>query len=160
MIHNIPALGAIDRKLLAALQRDGRLTNQELAEAVGLSPSQCSRRRMALEEAGVISGYRAVIDRQKAGFGLSAIIDVTLNTHSGDNARRFATLVNRLPEIRKAHALTGEMDYQLEVIVRSLDELAELINSQLLPDESVQTVKSSIVLQTLKDTGGLPLGGE
>ena len=159
-MHDTADLSLIDRKLLAALQRDGGLTNQELAEVVGLSPSQCSRRRLALEEAGVICGYRALIDRRKAGFGVSAIIDVTLNTHSGDNARRFNLLVGRLPEVRKARALTGEMDYQLEVVVRSLDDLAELINEQLLPDQSVQTVKSSIVLQTLKDIGGLPLDAE
>lgn len=149
----------IDRKLLAALQEDARLSNQELGSRIGLSASQCSRRRMALEEAGVIAGYHAKLDAARCGAGLAAFIDVSLNTHNRDNSARFHRLVRRLPEIREAHALTGEMDYRLKVLTGDLPSLARLINEELLADESVQTVKSSIVLQTLKEEPGIAIAG-
>ncbi len=146
-----------DKKLLSQLQQDSRLTNQQLAERIGLSASQCSRRRAHLEQAGIITGYRALIDREKTGFALIVLVDVMLNTHSRENARRFADLVKTIPQIEEAYTLTGEMDYQLKLCVRDLRELTQVINENLLPDESVQTVKSSIVLQTLKASSGLPL---
>lgn len=157
LVRALAELDNFDIKLLAALQADGRYSNQELAARVGLSPSQCSRRRQRLEKEGVITGYRAVIDREKAGFPLTVIVDVMLNTHNRDNAQRFAELVRRLPEIEEAYVLTGEMDYQLKVTVRGLRELSELINEQLLPDGSIQTVKSAIVLDTLKQSAGIAL---
>ena len=107
---NDPALDRQDRTILAALQQNGRLTNNELADQIGLSPSQCSRRRARLEETGLISGYHAVIDRERAGFALVSIISVTLATHTEGNAERFARLVRASPNILEAHALTGEMD--------------------------------------------------
>ena len=146
-----------DRKILALLQDDARLTNAELAERVHLSPSQCSRRRQRLEEAGYIAGYRAVLDREALGFGLVNIISVTLATHNGDNARRFAELVQRLPEVQEAHALTGEMDYSLKVVTRDLAALRTFVNEVLLPHESVSHVKTAIVLQTLKEDFSLPV---
>ena len=150
-------LDRLDIKLLHALQEDGRLTNQELAERVGLSASQCSRRRAKLESDGVITGYRALIAPEKTGFDLTVFIDVTLNTHNPDNSRRFASLISRIPEVREACSLTGEMDYRLKILVRSLSELGEIINERLLPDASVQTVKSTIVIKQLKDAPGVPL---
>lgn len=146
-----------DRKILALLQGDARLTNNDLAERVNLSASQCSRRRQRLEEEGFVRGYRAVLDREKMGFPLVNIISVTLATHNRDNARRFADLVARLPEIQEAHALTGEMDYILKVVTPDLRSLSAFVNDVLLPHESVQHVKTAIVLQTLKEGGGLPL---
>lgn len=146
-----------DRKILALLQDDARLTNNDLSERVNLSPSQCSRRRQRLEEGGLIRGYRAVLDRDRLGFPLVNIISVTLATHNRDNARRFAELLARLPEVLEAHALTGEMDYFVKVVTPDLKSLAEFVNDVLLPHESVQHVKTSIVLQTLKDTTALPL---
>src|SRR6187401_2650748 len=104
-------LDGFDRKILALLQGDARLTNNDLSERVNLSASQCSRRRQRLEEDGFIKGYRAVLDRDKLGFSLVNVISVTLATHNRDNARRFGELVARLPEVQEAHALTGEMDY-------------------------------------------------
>jgi DNA-binding Lrp family transcriptional regulator len=124
---------------------------------VNLSPSQCSRRRQRLEEEGLIRGYRAVLDRDRLGFPLVNIISVTLATHNRDNARRFAELLARLPEVLEAHALTGEMDYFVKVVTPDLKSLAEFVNDVLLPHESVQHVKTSIVLQTLKETTALPL---
>lgn len=146
-----------DIRILQALQEDGRLTNQELASRVGLSASQCSRRRMKLEADGVITGYRAVIDPGSVGFELLVYIDVTLNTHNPDNSRHFTDLVNRIPQVRKAAALTGEMDYRLKVLVNGLSDLSGIINERLLPDPSVQTVKSTIALKQLKTAPGIPL---
>lgn len=150
-------LDRFDLRILAALQDDGRLTTQELAERVHLSPSQCSRRRLRLEGEGYIRGYRADLDSGRLGFGLVTIVNVTLATHNHDNARRFADLVRRLPQVLEAHALTGEMDYLLKVVTLDLKALAAFVNEVLLPHESVQHVKSSIVLQTLKEAAPLPL---
>ena len=146
-----------DRKILSLLQADARLTNNDLSERVNLSPSQCSRRRLRLEEEGYIRGYRAVLDREKMGFPLVNIISVTLATHNRDNARRFADLLSRLPEVQEAHALTGEMDYVVKVVTPDLKSLSEFVNGVRLPHESVQHVKTAIVLETLKENGGLPV---
>ncbi|MFU0503517.1 Lrp/AsnC family transcriptional regulator [Pseudaminobacter sp. NGMCC 1.201702] len=146
-----------DRKILSFLQADGRLTNNELSERVNLSASQCSRRRQRLEEDGFIQGYSARLDRDRLGFPLVNIISVTLATHNRDNAQRFAELLSRLPEVQEAHALTGEMDYILKVVTPDLKSLADFVNDVLLPHESVQHVKTAIVLQTLKETSALPL---
>ena len=111
----------------------------------------------ALEEDGLIRGYRAVLDREKLGFPLVSIISVTLATHNRDNARRFAELLSRLPEVQEAHALTGEMDYMIKVVTPDLRSLADFVNGVLLPHESVQHVKTAIVLETMKEDGGLPV---
>lgn len=146
-----------DRAILALLQEDARLTSNELSQRVNLSPSQCSRRRQRLEEEGLIRGYRAVLDRDRLGFSLVSVISVTLATHNRDNARRFAHLLAGLPEVQEAHALTGEMDYFLKVVTPDLRSLSDFVNNILLPHESVQHVKTAIVLETLKETGALPL---
>ena len=150
-------LDKTDRKILALLQEDARLTNNDIADRIHLSPSQCSRRRARLERGGLIAGYHARIDREKAGFGLVNFISVTLSTHNRNNAARFAELMARLPEVQEAHALTGEMDYILRVVTRDLRGLSDFVNETLLPHEAVQNVKTSIALQTLKDTSALPL---
>ena len=150
-------LDAFDLKILEALQKDGRLTNNELADRIALSASQCSRRRSRLEAEGYIQGYQARLDRQKMGLDLLVVISVTLATHNRDNARRFSALVNDLPEVLEAYALTGEMDYHLKVATRGLAGLSRFVNDVLLPHDSVQHVKTSIVLDTLKSFEGLPL---
>jgi len=147
-----------DRKILEELQRDARLTNNDLSERVNLSPSQCSRRRARLEQEGFILGYFAGLDRNRLGLGIVNIITVTLDTHNRDNARRFARLVADLPEVLEAHSLTGEMDYLLKVVTPDLRALSGFVNDVLLPHESVRHVKSAIVLDTLKETHALPLG--
>src|SRR5215510_12526173 len=98
---------AFDLKMLAALQDDGRLTNQELAERVGLSASQCSRRRMRLEEE-VIAGYHADLSGEALGFGLIAFITIALATHTADNSKKFRALINRVDAIQEAYSLTGD----------------------------------------------------
>ncbi|MGH6761138.1 MAG: Lrp/AsnC family transcriptional regulator [Phyllobacterium sp.] len=150
-------LDNFDLKLLSELQRDGHLTNNDLSELIALSPSQCSRRRARLEGEGFITGYQARIDRQKLGLDLLVVISVTLATHNRDNAKRFARLISDLPEVLEAYALTGEMDYHLKVVTPDLAGLSHFVNEVLLPHDSVQHVKTSIVLQTLKSFGGLPI---
>ena len=106
--------------MLAALQDDGRLTNQQLADLVGLSASQCSRRRMRLEEEKVIAGYHADLAGEALGYNLIAFIHITLATHSPDNAKKFRALVNRVDDIQEAYSLTGDADYVLKVVLRDL----------------------------------------
>jgi DNA-binding Lrp family transcriptional regulator len=150
---------AFDLKMLAALQDDGRLTNQQLADLVGLSASQCSRRRMRLEQDKVISGYHADLASETLGFNLIAFIHITLATHSPDNAKRFRALVNRVDDIQEAYSLTGDADYLLKAVLRDLKSLSDIVNNVLMPHQSVAHVRSSIVLDRLKESSKLPLKG-
>ena len=151
-------MNAFDVKLLAALQTDGRLTNNDLADAVGLSASQCSRRRLALEDAGIIEGYHGRLSPQAVGLNVIAFVQVTLAAHSPDNSKRFQKLIDGLPEVQEAYSLTGEADYLIKLIVTDLKALARILNEVLLPHASVARVRSSIVLDGLKQTTALPLG--
>ena len=146
-----------DLKMLTALQDDGRLTNQQLADLVGLSASQCSRRRMRLEEEKIICGYHADLSAEGLGFNLIAFIQITLATHSPDNARKFRALVNRVDEIQEAYSLTGDADYVLKAVLRDLKSLSDIVNNVLMPHPSVAHVRSSIVLDRLKESAKLPL---
>jgi DNA-binding Lrp family transcriptional regulator len=159
MMHGITTLDAIDWRLLDQLQTDASQTNAMLAERIGLSASQVSRRRQRLEIEGVLKGYRAIVDAGAVGLGVTVFIHVALDTHSRDNARRFRDLVRATPAILEAHALTGEADYLLKVAVGDLKALSRLVNEILLPHESVARVRSEIALETLKDAGALPLAG-
>lgn len=150
-------IDGFDLKILAALQEDGRLTNNELADRVALSASQISRRRMWLEQEGYIRAYHAEIDREKMGLDMMVVITVTLSRHKSDTARRFAALVRSMPDVLEAYALTGEMDYHLKVVTAGLKGLSAFVNDVLLAHESVQHVKTAIVLETLKESGGLPI---
>ena len=150
-------LDQLDWRLLDALQKDGAATNAALCELIGLSSSQISRRRQRLEEAGIISGYRAMIMSDAVGLNVTAFIHVALDTHSRDNARRFRDLVELTPAVLEAHALTGDADYLLKVTAGDLKELSSLINEVFLPHDSVARVRSEIVLETLKWGAGLPL---
>jgi DNA-binding Lrp family transcriptional regulator len=144
-----------DLRLLAALEANGALTNQDLAERVHLSASQCSRRRQRLEAEGYIAGYRAVLDAGKLGYELLVFIQVTLAAHNPDNARHFADLIQRTPEIHEAYMMTGDADYLLKARVRSLPALTELVNRVLLPHDTVARLRSNIVLVHLKTEGRL-----
>jgi DNA-binding Lrp family transcriptional regulator len=156
-MHDMIELDRMDRKLLAALQRDARLTNQELAERIGLSASQCSRRRSALEASGIITGYHAHLDKEKSGFGLTSIISVTLATHNPDNANRLAELFRSLENVQEAYSLTGEMDYFIKVVTPDLRALSEFINTKLLPHDAVLNVKTAVVLDNLKESSDVPI---
>jgi DNA-binding Lrp family transcriptional regulator len=156
LLRMIP-VDAFDLKMLAALQDDGRLTNQQLADRVGLSASQCSRRRMRLEEEKVIAGYHADLASEALGFNLIAFIHITLATHSPDNAKKFRALVTRVDAIQEAYSLTGDADYLLKAVLRDLKSLSDIVNNVLMPHQSVAHVRSSIVLDRLKESSKLPL---
>jgi DNA-binding Lrp family transcriptional regulator len=147
-----------DLKLLAALQHDGRLTNNELGDKVGLSASQCSRRRAALEQEGVIEGYHAALSPEALGLAVLAFVQVRLATHTPDNSKRFRDLVARTAEVQEAYALTGEADYLVKIAVPDLKALSRILNEVFLAHGSVAQVHSSVVLDRLKKTAGLPLG--
>ena len=136
-------MDGFDLKLLAALQQDGRLTNNELAERIGLSPSQCSRRRTALEQSGVIEGYHAALANEAVGLGVVVFVQVSLAAQSPDSA---------------AYALTGEADYLIRMVVPDLKALSRILNDVLLPHRSVGHVRTSVVLDRIKQTMQLPLG--
>lgn len=146
-------LDSFDLRLVEALARDGSLSNVELSARLHLSASQCSRRRAALERAGVIRGYRAVLDYQKLGRGISAITRITLDTHSPDAANEFVMAVERLQQVNWAAVVTGDADYVLWIRVGSLEELADFINDRLLSQRAVRQVRSEVVLRTLKQDG-------
>ena len=156
-MREVSDLDGFDLRILEALQENGRLSNQELGERVGLSASQCSRRRTSLEAAGMIRGYRADLAAEQLGFRLLVFVQVTLATHSGDNADKFRKLVARLDEVQEAYATTGDTDYVLKIVVPDLKDLSVLLNEILLPHESVARLRSSIVLDRLKETAWLPL---
>jgi DNA-binding Lrp family transcriptional regulator len=151
-------MDAFDVKILAALQNDARLTNFELAELVGLSASQCSRRRAALETSGVIARYQAQLSPEALGLDVTVFVQVTLATHSPDNARRFMNLIAGLDEVQEAYSLTGEADYLVKLTVTDLKALSQILNAVFLPHDSVANVRSSVVLDRLKETRALPLG--
>ena len=146
-----------DFRILDALQRDGQKTNYDLAELAGLSASQCSRRRAALEADGVIEGYHAKLSAEKLGLKVQVFVQVTLATHSPDNSKRFAKLIGGLDEVQEAYALTGETDYLLKLVVADLQALSRILNDVFLPHDSVAHVHSSIVLDRLKHTNQLPV---
>ncbi|WP_374248420.1 Lrp/AsnC family transcriptional regulator [Thermomonas sp.] len=151
-------LDRIDLTLLAELQRSGRLTNAELAERVHLSASACLRRVQRLERDGVIAGYRAEVDPERLGLGLQAFVRVQLKSHDAERIDAFARQVNDWPEVVTCHALTGDMDYLLHVMVRNLEHFSRFLLDKLLAQADVDDVNSSFVLRTVKRAQGWVLG--
>jgi Lrp/AsnC family transcriptional regulator, leucine-responsive regulatory protein len=162
-------LDKIDCKILEILQADGRLSNQEIAEQVNLSPSPCLRRIKRLEEAGVIRQYVALLDPEKIGLGLLAYVNVRLEKHADTAASTstrssaispradFAVSVATWPEVVACYAMTGEMDYLLRVHVQDMEHFSRFMMVTLLRHPAVLDVKSSFALQRIKDTTALPL---
>jgi Lrp/AsnC family transcriptional regulator, leucine-responsive regulatory protein len=150
-------LDRTDLLLLAELQRDGRQTNAELAERVHLSASACLRRVQRLEREGVIRGYRAETDPERLGLGLQAFVRVQLRQHDAASVAAFADFVNQWDEVVACHALTGDMDYLLQVAVRDLEHFSRFLLDRLLNQAGVADVNSSFVLRTVKAFRGLPL---
>jgi DNA-binding Lrp family transcriptional regulator len=146
-----------DIKLVGALQEDGRLTNNELAERIGLSASQCSRRRSALEEAGIIEGYHATVASRAVGLDVTVFVQVGLATQSADSAQAFGKLIRGMEEVQEAFSLTGESDYLIKMVVPDLKTLSRILNEVFLPHRSVAHVRSSVVLDRIKETMRLPL---
>src|SRR6516162_288941 len=146
-----------DIRLLKALQEDGRLTNNELAERIGLSASQCSRRRAALEDSGVIESYHAVLSVEAIGLDVMVFVQVGLATQSPDSGQAFIKLVNSIEEVQEAFSLTGDADFLIKMAVPDLKTLSHLLNDVLLPHRSVAHVHSYVVLERVKQTTRLPL---
>lgn len=151
------SLDRTDLQLLVELQRGGRPTNAELAERVHLSPSACLRRVQRLERDGVIKGYRAEVDPERIGLGLQAFVRVQLNHHDAASVAAFAGFVDDWDEVVACHALTGDMDYLLQVVVRDLEHFSRFLLDRLLTQAGVADVNSSFVLRTVKAFRGLPL---
>ena len=151
------AFDRTDLLLLAELQGAGRLTNAELAERVHLSPSACLRRVQRLEREGVIAGYRAELDPGRLGLGLTAFVRVQLARHDDAAIEAFSAGVNAWDEVIACHALTGDMDYLLHVVVRDLEHFSRFLLDRLLGQAGVADVNSSFVLRTVKAFRGLPL---
>lgn len=150
-------LDATDIALLTALQRQGRISNAELAERVGLSASACLRRVQRLEADGVIAGYAAVIDPKRIGLGLEAFVRVQLRDHSPAIVDGFVRQVQLWEEVIACHALTGEMDYLLQVMVEDLEHFSRFLLDRLLNDAGVADVNTSFVLREIKPRQSLPL---
>ena len=153
-----PKLTRTDRKLLEILQSDGRLTNLELAGRVNLSASACLRRVRALEEAGVIRRYAAILEPAQVGLGLLAYVTVKLEKRGRMPTDAFVQAVQDWPEVVACHAMTGDMDYLLRVHVEDLEHFSRFVMDSLLKHPGVLDVKSSFVLQAVKETTALPLG--
>jgi len=151
-------LDAYDRRILNALQRDGRLTNVQLADEIGLSASPCLRRVRQLEEAGVISGYQATLDADAVGLGLTVFIGVKVDRHHEDEAQKFQQMVSGLPEVISAHIVSGESDFLLHVVVPDLRGYDRFLTDTLLKMPSVRDIRSNFAIRTLKQQGPLPLG--
>ncbi|NEX22501.1 Lrp/AsnC family transcriptional regulator [Thiorhodococcus mannitoliphagus] len=147
-----------DRRILAELQQDGRISNQELADRIGLSPSPCLRRVRALEEAGLISGYRATLDAQKLGLSLMVILSISMDRHTPERFERFDTAVKAMPEVLECLLITGrEADYQLKVVVRDMDAYQDFLLNKITRLEGVSGVHSSFVLRRVLERGSLPI---
>jgi DNA-binding Lrp family transcriptional regulator len=146
-----------DRALLAHLQQDGRLTNAELAERIGLSLSACHRRVKRLEGAGVIVGYQAIVDRKQAGFSVLAYVWVTLEKHSEDLLDAFLNGVEEVREIVACHAVAGGADYLLLVVAEDMDAYAAVALQKIVRLPGVKNSSSNFVLTTYKQMAGWPL---
>ena len=150
-------LDAIDCHIIAELQSDARLSNVELADKVGLSPSPCLRRVKRLEQEGYILGYRAALQRDRIGLGFSVFVGVKLNTHANDGALAFEQAVVQMPEVVACHLVSGEADYFIEVVLTDLAGYQRFLIGKLLNLPIVREVRSNIAIQTLKTGAPLPL---
>ncbi len=141
-------LDRYDQHILEVLQQDGRIANQDLADRIGLSASPCLRRVRALEESGLIVGYRALLDAKKLGLTLMALIHISMDLHTPERFANFEAAVSVLPEVLECLLITGQdADYQLKVIVRDMDHYQSLLLNQLTRIEGVTGVHSSFVLR-------------
>ena len=151
-------LDRYDRRILDTLQAEGRISNQELAERIGLSPSPCLRRVRALEESGVIVGYRALLDAKALGLTLLALVHISMDRHTPERFANFEQQVSVLPEVLECLLITGqEADYQLKVIVHDMDAYQALLLNKITRIEGVSGVHSSFVLRRVVDKTALPL---
>jgi Lrp/AsnC family leucine-responsive transcriptional regulator len=147
-----------DKRILQTLQADGRISNQELAEAIGLSPSPCLRRVRALEETGVITGYRAHLDPAKLGLSLTALIYIAMDRHTPERFANFEKKISALPEVLECLLITGQdADYQVKVVVTDMEAYQELLLNKITRIEGVSGVHSSFVMRRVVDKTALPV---
>src|SRR3954469_3173418 len=150
-------LDAFDLKILQALQEDGRLTNNELADRIGLSPSPCLRRVKRLERDGFISTYRAVLNRESVGLGLTVFVDIKVEEHSRDNAQALQIALASMPEVVACHMVSGTADFIAEIVVPNLKAYERLLTETLLTLPMVGDVRSNFALSRVKSDAPLPL---
>ena len=150
-------LDRIDRRLLCELQDEGRITNVELAQRVGLTAPPCLRRVRALEDEGVIRGYHAELDASKLGYAITVFALVSLRSQAEDSLRQFEEHMRGLPEVRECHMLNGEIDFILKIVSRDLQSFQEFLTSKLTPAPNVASVKTSLTIRTAKQLPGVPL---
>ncbi|MCX7192106.1 MAG: Lrp/AsnC family transcriptional regulator [Proteobacteria bacterium] len=147
-----------DLQMLRVLQEDGRISNQDLAERIGLSPSPCLRRLRTLEESGLITGYRAILDAKKLGLSLMALIHISMDQHTPERFDNFEEKIAEIPEVLECLLITGQdADYQLKVVVKDMDGYQDLLLNRLTRIEGVTGVHSSFVLRRVIDKTALPL---
>lgn len=147
----------IDTRILRALQEDGRISNQALAERVGISTAACWRRVRALEEAGVISGYAAILDRKQLGLNLCAYVHITLSRHVRESTTSFEAAIVQRPEVMECFATTGDADFILRVVTESIESLDAFLEECLFALPQISQVRSNIALRELKFDTALPL---
>ncbi|MBS1140955.1 MAG: transcriptional regulator, AsnC family [Proteobacteria bacterium] len=147
-----------DREILAILQTDGRISNQDLADRIGLSPSPCLRRVRVLEESGLITGYRAMLDAKKLGLSLMALIGISMDQHTPERFANLEATISEIPEVLECLLITGQQsDYQLKVVVRDMDGYQDLLLNKITRIQGVTGVHSSFVLRKVVDKTALPL---
>ncbi len=147
-----------DRQILRLLQQDGRISNQDLADRIGLSPSPCLRRVRALEEVGVIKGYRALVDAKALGYTLMALIYISMDKHTPDRFEHFEKEISQFSEVLECLLITGQdADYQIKVIVRDMDAFQDLLLNRITGIRGVTGVHSSFVLRRVVDTTAVPV---
>ena len=151
-------LDRYDRQILQLLQLDGRISNQELADKIGLSPSPCLRRVRALEESGLIRGYQVQLDAKKLGLSLMALIHISMDQHTPERFEHFEAQIRDIPEVLECLLITGQSaDYQLKVVVKDMDAYQELLLNRITRIPGVSGVHSSFVLRRVVDGAALPL---
>jgi len=157
MERNTPALDEIDRRILVELQRDGRLTNHDLAGRIGVSASPCWRRVRALEEAGVIKGYAALVDPAALGLNVSVFTQVSLERQEKKALQVFEAAVGEWPEIMECYLMTGDADYLLRVVVPDLAAYERFLMARLTRIRGIASIKSSFALRSVKYRTDLPI---
>lgn len=151
-------LDRYDKRILEELQQDGRISNQDLAERIGLSPSPCLRRVRVLEESGIIGGYRAWLDAQRLGLSLMVVLSISMDRHTPERFERFESAVREMPEVLECLLITGrDADYQLKVVVRDMDAYQELLLNRITRIDGVSGVHSSFVLRRVLERTNLPI---
>jgi Lrp/AsnC family leucine-responsive transcriptional regulator len=146
-----------DRAILAALQRDGRIANIDLAEEISLSPSACLRRVKALEASGVIEGYRAEVSRAGAGLGLTAFVGVRVESHSRATSNEIERALTAIPAVVACYLVTGADDYMVEIAARDMADYEDLLLDQILAIPAVIAAHSTFAIRTVVSRGPLPL---